>query len=99
MAPRSPRRRRAARIAPDRRLVGLISAGLCAACLIFGSTLLTLFPKPVLGGLLLFLGLAFLVEWVYDAWFKLPRIDYLIVLFILLAIATVGFQLEAGAVH
>ncbi len=84
------------RIAPDRRVVGLLSAGLCGACLVFGSTLLTLFPKPVLGGLLLFLGLAFLVEWVYDAWFKLPRIDYLIVVFILLAIATVGFLESVG---
>ncbi len=84
------------RIAPDRRIVGLISAGLCTACLVFGSTLLTLFPKPVLGGLLLFLGLAFLVEWVWDAWFKLPRIDYFVVLVILLAIATAGFLESVG---
>ncbi len=84
------------RIAPDRRLVGLISAGLCAACLFFGSTLLTLFPIPVLGGLLLFLGLAFLVEWVWDAWFKLPRFDYLVVISILLTIATVGFLEGVG---
>ena len=79
------------RIAPASRIVGLVSAALCAVCLWFGSTLLTVFPKPVLGGLLLFLGLAFLVEWVWDAWWKLPRFDYLVVVAILLAIATVGF--------
>jgi SulP family sulfate permease len=84
------------RIAPDRRLVGIVSAGLCATCLFFGSTLLTLFPKPILGGLLLFLGLAFLVEWVWDAWFKLPRFDYLVVVSILAAIATVGFLEGVG---
>jgi SulP family sulfate permease len=84
------------RIAPDRRLVGLVSAGLCATCLFFGSTLLTLFPKPVLGGLLLFLGLAFLVEWVWDAWFKLPRFDYMVVILILLTIASVGFLEGVG---
>jgi SulP family sulfate permease len=84
------------RIAPDRRAVGLVSAGLCAICLFFGSTLLTLFPKPVLGGLLLFLGLAFLVEWVWDAWFKLPKFDYLVVISILVAIATVGFLEGVG---
>ena len=84
------------RIAPNSRVVALVSAGLCGACLFFGSTLLTLFPKPVLGGLLLFLGLAFLAEWVYDAWFKLPRIDYLVVVLILLAIATVGFLEGVG---
>ena len=84
------------RIAPDRRMVGLVSAGLCATCLFFGSTLLTLFPKPVLGGLLFFLGLAFLVEWVWDAWFKLPRFDYVVVILILLTIATVGFLEGVG---
>ena len=84
------------RMAPNSRVVGLVSAGLCAACLIFGSTLLTLFPKPVLGGLLLFLGLAFLVEWVYDAWFKLPRVDYFVVIVILLAIAAAGFLESVG---
>jgi SulP family sulfate permease len=84
------------RIAPDRRLVGLISAAMCAVCLFFGSTLLTLFPKPVLGGLLLFLGLAFLVEWIWDAWSKLPRFDYLVVVAILLTIATVGFLEGVG---
>ncbi len=84
------------RIAPSSRVVGLVSAGLCAACLVFGSTILTLFPKPVLGGLLLFLGLAFLVEWVYDAWFRLPRIDYFVVIVILLAIAVAGFLESVG---
>lgn len=84
------------RIAPNSRVVGLVSAAMCAACLIFGSTLLTLFPKPILGGLLLFLGLAFLVEWVYDAWFRLPRIDYFVVMIILLAIAAAGFLESVG---
>jgi SulP family sulfate permease len=84
------------RMAPASRAVGLGSAGLCAACLIFGSTLLTFFPKPILGGLLLFLGLVFLVEWVWDARSKLPTLDYLVVLAILLAIATVGFLEGVG---
>jgi len=52
---------------------------------------------PVLGGLLLFLGLSFLVEWVYDAWFTLPRSDYALVLAILVIVGAVGF-LEGVAV-
>jgi SulP family sulfate permease len=84
------------RIAPNSRVVGLVSAGMCAACLIFGSRLLTLFPKPILGGLLLFLGLSFLVEWVYDAWFRLPRIDYFVVMIILLTITAAGFLESVG---
>ena len=57
---------------------------------------LTVFPKPILGGLLLFLGLVFLVEWVWDAWFKLPGFDYLVVVAILLTIATAGFLEGVG---
>ena len=45
-----------------------------------------------------FLGLAFLVEWVWDAWFKLPRFDYLVVVAILLTILFVvlreGLELD-----
>ena len=73
------------------RLAGLFSAAACGAALLLGASLLSFFPKPVLGGLLLFLGLSFLVEWVYDAWFKLPRTDYALVLLILVVIGAVGF--------
>jgi SulP family sulfate permease len=73
------------------RLPGLFLALLCAAAMFVGGALLAYFPKPVLGGLLLLLGLDFLVTWVYDAWFKLPRADYLIVLLILVVINLVGF--------
>lgn len=79
------------------RLTGLFSAALCGAALLFGASLLSFFPKPVLGGLLLFLGLSFLAEWVYDAWFKLPRTDYALVIVILVIVGAVGF-LEGVAV-
>ncbi len=78
------------RVGSSSRLTGLVSAGLCGLMLWAGASLLSYFPKPVLGGLLFFLGLAFLVEWVYDAWFSLSRADYLIVLLILVMIAGVG---------
>ena len=79
------------------RLAGLFSAAVCGAAIVLGASLLSFFPKPVLGGLLLFLGLSFLVEWVYDAWFKLPRTDYFLVLLILAVVGAVGF-LEGVAV-
>ena len=78
------------------RLVGVIAAGICVVTLLLGETLVTLFPKSVLGGVALFLGLSFLVEWVYDAWFKLPKTDYGIVVLILFVIATVGFLQGVG---
>ncbi|MCP3957466.1 MAG: SLC26A/SulP transporter family protein [bacterium] len=84
------------RLCADSRVVGLVSAGLCAATLALGGSVLSFFPKPALGGLLLFLGLAFLVEWVYDAAFKLPRSDYFVVLLILVVIGTVGYLESVG---
>jgi sulfate permease, SulP family len=73
------------------RLVGLAAVATCGAALVFGAALLAVFPRPVLGGFLFFLGLAFLVEWLYDAWFKLPRMDYLVIVVILAAVGTLNF--------
>jgi len=79
------------KLSSNSRLVGLISATLAGVTLLFGASVLSFFPKPVLGGLLCFLGLAFLSEWVYDAWFTLPKNDYALVLLILGVIGTFGF--------
>jgi len=85
------------RLGSKSRLVGVCFAAVCGGILFFGASLLCLFPKPVLGGLLLFLGLSFLTEWLYDAWFTLPKTDYVLVLLILGVIGTIGF-LEGVAV-
>ncbi|HZB04187.1 MAG TPA: SulP family inorganic anion transporter, partial [Actinomycetota bacterium] len=78
------------------RLVGLIAAAVCGATLVFGADTLSLFPRTVLGGVVVFLGLAFLVEWVVDARSTLIRRDYVVVLLILLAVATLGFLPGVG---
>jgi SulP family sulfate permease len=78
------------------RLVGLVAGALCGVMLFAGGSLISFFPKLVAGGLLVFLGLAFLVEWVYDAWFKLSRAEYLIVILITLAMALVGVLQGVG---
>jgi len=79
------------------RLPGLFQALLCGVTLLVGATVLSLLPKVVLGGMLLFLGLSFLFDWVFRTWSKFPKIDYFIILLILVVIATVGF-LEGVAV-
>lgn len=79
------------------RLTGLFAAGVCVAALVAGTAFITFLPKFVLGGLLLFLGLSFLYEWVYQTWYKLPKADYLVIILILVIIASVGF-LEGVAV-
>lgn len=79
------------KLGTNSRLLGLFSAGFCGIMLIFGASTLSLFPKVVIGGLLMFLGLSLLVEWVYQAWFKFSRVDYLIIITILIVIAVAGF--------
>ena len=78
------------------RVVGLSTAVLFTAVLIFGASVFSYSPKLVLGGLLLFQGLSFLVESIYDDWFKLPKTEYFVVLLILVVIGTVGFLEGVG---
>ncbi|MCB9434377.1 MAG: SLC26A/SulP transporter family protein [Ardenticatenaceae bacterium] len=78
------------------RLAGLITTLICLIALLFGASALSLFPKVVLGGLLLYLGLSFLKDWVYHAWFRLPKLDYFVVILILLVTAFVGFLEAVG---
>lgn len=73
------------------RLTGLVAGALCAGVLLAGAPLLAFFPRPILGGLLFFLGLGFLVEWLVEGWSKLPRADYAVVLLILAVIGAAGF--------
>jgi SulP family sulfate permease len=78
------------------RLVG-VGIGVITILILFTSaSILTFFPKMILGGLLLFLGIEFLVEWVISGWKKLSRIDYSIVMLILIVIATTDFLMGVG---
>jgi SulP family sulfate permease len=79
------------------RAPGLIAAVLGLVALVAGTTALAHFPKAVLGGLLLFLGVSFLVETVYEAWFRLPRGEYALVIGILVVVVSVGFLSGVGA--
>ncbi len=79
------------------RLVGLIAVLFCIAVLLGGAAVLSLFPKLVLGALVCYLGLSFLIETLVKNWAFLPRADYLVILLILAVTAFVGFM-EATAV-
>ncbi len=72
------------------RLLGLVSAAVIAGALLFGADMLATIPKLVAGGFLLFLGLAFLTDWLYDSWSRLSRLDYLLVWFILIVVILFG---------
>ncbi|MGD8856043.1 MAG: SulP family inorganic anion transporter [Chloroflexota bacterium] len=76
------------------RWTGVITTAVCALFLLFGGAALFTFPKAILGGLILLVGLAFLYEWLAESWSRLPRQDYAIIVIIVLTTAVVGF-LEA----
>jgi SulP family sulfate permease len=78
------------------RFAGAVTGLLCGGVLLLGGSFIAVFPRPVVGGLLLSLGLALLVEWVYAAWFKLSRLDYAMVLIILAVVAFSGFLVGVG---
>jgi sulfate permease, SulP family len=81
----------AERTSVDARVAGLIAAAVPLAGVIFGASVIELIPRMIVGGVLVFLGLAFLVEWVWDQRRVLPPLEYGVVLVILAAIIARGF--------
>ncbi len=73
------------------RFVGVVSAATLLIVLLFGARILSLIPKYMVGGLLVFVGLSFLIEWVYDTWFNLPKLEYGLVLIIIGVVGWAGF--------
>jgi SulP family sulfate permease len=73
------------------RWVGVVAALACAEVFWMGPAFVSFVPRFVCGGLLIFLGLIFLWEWVYEASRKLTRLDYFVVVFILAVVGAVGY--------
>ncbi len=86
----------AQQMAVDGRGAGLVAALVPLAAVVFGATVVGLIPRMIVGGVLVFVGLSFLVSWIVDVRRSLPVGEYLIVLAILATIATKG--LLAGLV-
>ena len=78
------------------RLVGLFVAALCGVVLIFGIDMISYLPRPIVGGLNMYIGFAFLTEWLYEGWFKFSKWDYGIIILIFGVIGTVGFLEGVG---
>jgi sulfate permease, SulP family len=74
-----------------KRLVGLIAALLLGATVLFGSAVVTYIPKLILGAVLVYLGVGLLIEWVYKAWFKFPRIEFIVIVSVMAVIIVSGF--------
>lgn len=86
-----------ARVGARTRLVGVVAALVCATAALAGAGLFSYLPRPVLGGLLVFIGLDLLVQWLMEAYRRLPRNDYLLIVLITITISAVGFLEGVGA--
>jgi SulP family sulfate permease len=81
----------AERMRVDARAAGLIAALVPLAAVVFGGSVVGLIPKMIVGGVLVFLGLSFMVEWVWDKRRLLPPLEYAVVVVILAGIIVWGF--------
>ena len=78
------------------RRAGLIAALVPLAAVVFGAPVIELIPRLIVGGVLVFLGLAYIVEWVWDRRRSLPRVEFGVVVVILAAF--IGLGLLPGVV-
>ena len=78
------------------RLVGIFVAVFAGIILMVGMTMLSFLPKPIVGGLNMYIGFSFLTKWLYDGWKKFPKSDYAIVVLIFGVIGAVGFLQGVG---
>ncbi len=79
------------RMGVNARRAGLIAALVPLAAVVVGAAVIELIPRMIVGGVLVFLGLSFMVEWVWDRRRSLPPIEYGVVLVILAVIIGRGF--------
>lgn len=73
------------------RVVSLVAGLISLAFFFVDLSFFSFIPKAILGGILLYIGIDLLVFWSYDSWYKLPKLDYVLVMAILIVIATFGF--------
>ena len=78
------------------RLMGPMISVAILVTLLFGAGFLSVFPNFISGGILLFLGLSIISEWVFDVRKTIPTIDFLIICTIVVVVETVGFLEAVG---
>jgi SulP family sulfate permease len=75
----------------DARRAGLVAALVPLAAVVAGASLVELIPRAIVSGVLVYVGLSFIVEWVWDKRKILPRLEYLVVVVILAVIIAQGY--------
>jgi len=73
-----------------KRMVGILAALMIGATLFIGTSVVLYIPKFIFGAVLIYLGIELLMDWVYEAWLKFSRIDFLVIVTILVVLAVSG---------
>ena len=81
----------------DTRWTGIITGLAVGAVMIFGGGVVSIFPMALVGGLVIFVGVRLLHDWLLLAPQRMPRVDFAAVLLIAFVVGAVGF-LEGLAV-
>jgi len=76
--------------------VGFITYGFILIFLVLGPGALEYVPKPILGALLLCMGVSLLDEWLIKGYKRFSKSDYLIILSITLVMSTIGYLPGVG---
>ncbi len=78
------------------KLGGVIAAVVVALPLLFDATILNILPRFVLSGLLIYFGYTFMFEWLVTQRRRMSRLDYALLLLIVLVIAARGLLAGVG---
>ena len=81
----------AARMNVDGRRAGLIAALVPLTAVVAGASVVELIPRTIVGGVLVFVGLAFLVDWLWDKRKSMSRFEYLVVVVVLAVVIARGY--------
>ena len=84
------------RLGADTRLTGIVTALVVGSTLLVGADVLKLFPAPLLGGMLFYVGLSLLDEQLVQSYKRLPWTDFAIVVVIFATISIIGFPAGVG---
>jgi SulP family sulfate permease len=78
------------------RFVGLATTALCLAALLFGSAVLMYVPKLVIGNILIYMAIGFLVDWLYLGYRRMQLPDYAVLIVVFVSVVTIGFVEAIG---
>jgi SulP family sulfate permease len=81
----------AERMRVNARTAGFVAALVPLAAVVFGASVVELIPRMLVGGVLVFLGLAYIIEWAWDKRKTLQPVEYVISLVIFAGIIAKGF--------